>query len=61
MSTQAAPRAQDSDRAGERVWRTELSPVSFLRRAAEVHADATALVHGAVAGATASSTSASPA
>ena len=45
--TQIAPQAQDSDRAGERVWRTELSPVSFLRRAAEVHADAPALVHGA--------------
>jgi fatty-acyl-CoA synthase len=46
-STQIAPQTQDSDRAGERVWRTELSPVSFLRRAAEVHADAPALVHGA--------------
>ena len=46
-STQIAPQMQDSDRAGERVWRTELSPVSFLRRAAEVHADAPALVHGA--------------
>jgi fatty-acyl-CoA synthase len=45
-STQIAPQTQDSDRAGERVWRTELSPVSFLRRAAEVHADAPALVHG---------------
>ena len=46
-STQIAPQTQNGDRAGERVWRTELSPVSFLRRAAEVHADATALVHGA--------------
>ena len=44
--TQTAPQTQDGDRAGERVWRTELSPVSFLRRAAEVHADAPALVHG---------------
>ena len=47
MSTQAAPRAREDHRAGERVWRTELSPVSFLVRAAEVHAGATALVHGA--------------
>ena len=46
MTTQAAPRARDNHRAGERVWRTELSPVSFLVRAAEVHAGATALVHG---------------
>jgi fatty-acyl-CoA synthase len=38
---------RDGDHAGERVWRTELSPVSFLTRAAEVYADATALVHGA--------------
>ena len=45
-STQIAPQTQRNDRAGERVWRTELSPVSFLRRAAEVHADAPALVHG---------------
>jgi acyl-CoA synthetase (AMP-forming)/AMP-acid ligase II len=45
--TQIAPRRLDAGRAVERVWRTELSPVSFLRRAAEVHADATALVHGA--------------
>ena len=46
-STQIAPQTQDGDMAAERVWRTELSPVSFLRRAAEVHADAPALVHGA--------------
>jgi len=46
-STQVAPETREGDRAGERVWRTELSPVSFLRRAAEVHADAPALVHGA--------------
>ena len=46
-TTQIAPQTQGRDRAGERVWRTELSPVSFLRRAAEVHADAPALVHGA--------------
>jgi fatty-acyl-CoA synthase len=46
-STQIAPQTQSIDRAGERVWRTELSPVSFLRRAAEVHAEAPALVHGA--------------
>jgi len=45
-TTQIAPHSQASDRAGERVWRTELSPVSFLRRASEVHADAPALVHG---------------
>jgi fatty-acyl-CoA synthase len=44
--TQIAPR-QAAARDGERVWRTELSPVSFLRRAVEVHADATALAHGA--------------
>jgi hypothetical protein len=46
-STQLAPRTRDGEGAGERVWRPELSPVSFLRQAAEVHADATALVHGA--------------
>ncbi len=46
-STQVAPRMTDGDRAGECVWRTELSPVSFLGRAAEVYADAPALVHGA--------------
>ncbi len=46
-STQIAPRVSATERAGERaVWRTELSPVSFLRRAAEVHAEAPALVHG---------------
>jgi fatty-acyl-CoA synthase len=47
MSTLIEPQTRTSDRGGERVWRTELSPVSFLRRAAEVHADAPALVHGA--------------
>ena len=47
MTTKRAAEAPDGDRAGECVWRTELSPVSFLRRAAEVHADAPALVHGA--------------
>ena len=47
MSTLIAPQTLNGDRAGERVWRTELSPVSFLRRAAEVHADAAAPVHGA--------------
>ncbi len=46
-STQIVPRAQDGEQAGERVWRTELSPVSFLARAAEVYSDAPALVHGA--------------
>lgn len=46
-STQISPQVSATDRAGERaVWRTELSPVSFLRRAAEVHAEAPALVHG---------------
>jgi fatty-acyl-CoA synthase len=44
--TQVAPEPRTADRDGERVWRTELSPVSFLRRSAEVHADATAVVHG---------------
>ena len=46
MATQAAPRERLDGRAGVRVWRTELSPVSFLVRATEVHAGATALVHG---------------
>ncbi len=46
MATQAAPRERQDGRAGVRVWRTELSPVSFLVRATEVHAGATALVHG---------------
>ena len=47
-STQTAARARDVDQDdGPAVWRTELSPVSFLRRAAAVHADATAVVHGA--------------
>jgi non-ribosomal peptide synthetase component E (peptide arylation enzyme) len=46
MATQAAPRERQDSRSGARVWRTELSPVSFLVRAAEVHTRATALVHG---------------
>jgi acyl-CoA synthetase (AMP-forming)/AMP-acid ligase II len=45
-SARVAPRARARERGGERVWRTELSPVSFLGRAAVVHADAPALVHG---------------
>jgi non-ribosomal peptide synthetase component F len=45
-STLVAPQTRDGDQAVERVWRTELSPVSFLVRAAEVHAGATAPVHG---------------
>ena len=44
-TTLITPQTQGSNGAGERVWRTELSPVNFLRRAAEVHADAPALVH----------------
>ncbi len=34
-STRIAPQTQDSNRAGGRVSRPKLSPVSFLRRAAE--------------------------
>ena len=34
-STQIAPQNQESNRAGERLRRTELSPVSFHRRGTE--------------------------